>query len=184
MDRLDIDNILKIDYLNSELELERASSIYGRLRWMVKEDSSLEPVRLHLRNLIKKYESENWSKEDKITDEQIMESDLAEKIVEAEILFISRRKDLIKAKLIENELTQKDLGKILGHRPNYISELMNGVRPFSRDDIVVIHRLFDIEFKYLIPPFIKKEITDHIKSTLGELNSPKVRLKIEGLEAV
>jgi len=91
---------------------------------------------------------------------------------------------LIKNKLKENHLTQKDLGKILGHRPNYMSELMNGIRPFSRDDIVVIHRLFNIEFKDLIPPFLKKEITNHIKSTLGELNSPKVRLKIRDLDAV
>ena len=184
MDRLEIDNILKIDELNNELEFERASSIHGRLRWMVKEDSSLEPVRLHLKSLIKKYELKNWDKEDEITDEKIRESDLAEKIVNAENIFVSKRKELIKEKLKENDLTQKDLGKILGHRPNYMSELMNGVRPFSRDDIVVLHRLFDIEFKDLIPPFLKKEITNHIKSTLGELNSSKVKLKLKDFEAV
>jgi len=61
---------------------------------------------------------------------------------------------------------------------------MNGVRPFSRDDIIVIHRLFEIEFEVLIPPFLKKEVTNHIKSTLGELKSKKVRLKIRDLETV
>ncbi len=99
MDRLAIDNILKIEALNNELEFERASSIHGKLRWMAKEDSSLEPVRLHLKNLIKKYEIANWDKEDEITDEQIRESDLAEKIVSAENIFISKRKELIKGNL-------------------------------------------------------------------------------------
>jgi hypothetical protein len=37
-----------------------------------------------------------------------------------------------------------------------MSELMNGVRPFSRDDIVVIHRLFHIEFNRLDTPFLEK----------------------------
>jgi hypothetical protein len=184
MERLEIDNILKIDELNSELEFEQATSIQGKLRWMVEEDSSLEPIRQHLLELIEKYETKNWGNEAEITDEQIRESDLAEKIVNAEIIFIQKRKGLIKKKLEENEITQKDLGKILGHRPNYTSELMNGVRPFSKDDIVVIHRLFDIEFKDLIPPFLKKEITNHIKMTLGELKNTKVRLKYKDLEAV
>ncbi len=184
MDRLEIDNIIKIDELNSELEFEEATSIQGKLRWMVKEDRSLEPIRQHLFKLIEKYEAKNWGNEATFTDEQIRESDLAEKIVNAEGLFIQKRKELIKVKLKENEIAQKDLGKILGHRPNYMSELMNGVRPFSKDDIVVIHRLFDIEFKELIPPFLKKEFTNHINITLGELKNTKVRLNIEDLEAV
>lgn len=184
MDRLEIDNILKIDQLNSELEFERATSIQGKLRWMVEEDSSLEPVRKHLLSLIDKYATENWSNESDISEEQVKESDIAEKIVSAENVFIQKRKSLIKEKLKKNEMSQKDLAKILGHRPNYMSELMNGVRPFSRDDIVVIHRLFEIDFKDLIPPFLKKDVTNHIKTTLGELRNKKVRLRIKDLEAV
>ena len=184
MDRLEIDNILKIDELNSELEFERATLIQGKLRWMVEDDTSLEPIRQHLIELIEKYESEHWSNESEISEKQIEESDIAEKIVSAESEFIQKRKELIKEKLKENEIAQKDLAKILGHRPNYMSELMNGVRPLSRDDIVVIHRLFEIEFRDLIPPFLKKEVTNHIKTTLGELKNKKVRLKIRDLEAV
>lgn len=184
MDRLEIDNILKVDELNTELEFEQATAIHGKIRWMVKEDSSLEPIRKHLLELIEKYEKKNWSDEDKITDEQIRESDLSEKIVEAENLFIQNRKELIREKLKENGITQKDLGKILGHRPNYMSELMNGVRPFSKDDIIVIHRLFDIAFKDLIPPFLNKEATNHIKATLDELGNKKIRLKMSGLNEV
>lgn len=184
MDRLEIDNILKIDELNNELEFERATLIQGKLRWMAEEDSSLEPVRQHLISLIEKYENAHWSIESEITDEQVRESDFAEKIISAENIFIQKRKEIIREKLKENNIAQKDLGKILGHRPNYMSELINGVRPFSRDDIVVVHRLFGIEFKDLIPPFLKKEVTNHIKTTLKELKNNKIRLKIKDLEAV
>lgn len=184
MDRLEIDNILKIDELNNELEFERATFIHGKLRWMVEEDSSLEPVRQHLFVLIEKYESKHWENELEITEEQIKESDNAEKIVNAESIFIQKRKELLKNKLKENEISQKDLAKLLGHRANYMSELMNGVRPFSRDDIVVIYRLFDIDFKDLIPPFLEKEVINHIKMTLGAMKNKRVKLKMNDLEAV
>ena len=184
MDRLDIDNILKIDKLNSELEFEKATSIQGKLRWMIKEDNSLKPVREYLILLIEKYEKEHWSVEDEISNLQIIESDTAEKIINAENIFIQKRKELIKSNLKENNISQKDLATILGHRQNYMSELINGIRPFSRDDIVVIHRLFGIGFDNLIPPFLKKEVTNHIKTTLGKLRNKKVRLKIRDLEVI
>ncbi len=179
MEHLNIDNILKLKRLKNELELEKAYSIYRRLRWMVKDNPSLLPVKDHLKKLIKNYEDENWSDETKITEAQIAESDLAEKIIEAENEFIAKRKNLIKEKLKEYQLSQKDLAKILGHRPNYMSELMNGLRPFSRDDIVVIHRLFGIDLKYLLPPFIKPEVVQHIKSALKELNNKKTKIRLE-----
>ena len=184
MDRLEIDNILKIDELNNEIEFEQATSIQGKLRWMEKEDPTLKPIRQHLLVLIEKYESKHWENESAITEEQMKESDNAERIINAENKFIQKRKELIKSKLKENELSQKDLAKVLGHRPNYMSELMNGVRPFSRDDIVVIHRLFGIDFNDLIPPFLKKEITNHIKVTLGEMKNKRVKLRMNDLEAV
>ncbi len=182
MDRLEIDNILKIDELTNELEFEQATSILGKLRWMVKNDSTLEPIRQHLLVLIEQYESKHWGNESEITEEQIKESDYAEKIINAGNIFIQKRKELIKSKLKENEMSQKDLAKLLGHRPNYMSELMNGVRPFSRDDIVVIHRLFEIDFNNLIPPFLKKEVTNHIKVTLREMKNKRVKLKMHDLD--
>jgi hypothetical protein len=84
MDRLDIVNILKIYELNSELDFELATAILDKLRWMAKEDNSLEPIRQRLFELIEKYEAKNWGNETDITEEQIKESDLAEKIVNAE----------------------------------------------------------------------------------------------------
>lgn len=184
MERLEIDSILMVDQLNNELEFEQATSIQGKIRWMIKEDNSLKPIHEHLLSLIEKYEAENWNNESEISDDQIQESDLAEKTVNAENMFIQKRKALIKEKLKENEISQKDLSNILGHRPNYMSELINGIRPFSKDDILVIHRLFDIDFKDLIPPFLKNEVTNHIKTALRELKNKKIQSKINNLEAV
>lgn len=186
MDKLEIDNILKLNELNSELEFERATSIYGKLRWMVKDDNSLKPIRQHLKSLITQYEESHWNDESGISDKQIAESDIAEKIVSSESKFIQKRKDKIRGKLKENGISQQDLAKILGHRPNYMSELINGLRPFSRDDIVVLHRLFEIEFKDLVPPFLKAEVTNHIKQTIRALKNKKIKikLKIKDLESV
>lgn len=178
MERLEIDNILKLDKLNSELEYEKAISIYGRLRWMVKDDHSLLPVKQYLKTLIRQYEKNHWTDEAKISAEQIKESDIAEKIVGSESEFIQKRKELIREKLKENGISQQDLAKILGHRPNYMSELMNGIRPFSRDDIVVLHRLLGLDLKDLVPPFLKSEVINHIKQTLSELKNRKTRIKL------
>ena len=179
MERLEIDNILKLDELNGELEYEKAISIYGKLRWMVKKDKSIEPIKQHLRSLIKFYEQTHWNDETKISDKQIKESDIAERIVSSESDFVQKRKELIRIKLKENGISQQDLAKILGHRPNYMSELMNGVRPFSRDDIIVLHRLFDIDLKDLVPPFLKTKITNHIKHTLDELKNRGIKMKLK-----
>lgn len=184
MDKLEIDNIPKIDELNNAIEFEQATSIQGKLRWMEKEDPTLKPIRQHLLHLIEKYESKHWGNESEITDEQIKESDDAEIIINAENRFVQKRKELIKSKLKDNNLLQKDLARLLGHRPNYMSELINGVRPFSRDDIVIIHRLFKIGFNDLIPPFLNKEITNHVKVTLGKMKNKRTKLRLNDLEVV
>ncbi len=176
MDKFSIQNIQKINSLTSELEFEKATSLYLQLRVLVKEDKSYEPIRTHLRGLIKDYEEKNWSDDNSITDEQIKESDLAEALIQAENEFYHKRKELIKAKLKDAGLNQNDLAKILGHRKGYMSELINGLRPFSKEDLVVINRLFKIKFEDLIPAFIKQEKASHIKKTLESLSNNKIRL--------
>ena len=176
MDKFSIQNISKLTSLQSELELEKATSIFLKLRVLAKKDMSYEPIRKHLSKLIKSYESENWTNEDKISDSQIKESDLAESLVTAENEFYQRRKQLIKTKLKEVGINQNDLAKILGHRKAYVSELINGLRPFSKDDIVIINRLFKIKLDDLVPTFIKQDRAIHIKKTLRTLASKKIRL--------
>jgi antitoxin component HigA of HigAB toxin-antitoxin module len=184
MDKFDIDNILQIVELSNELEFEKANSLQLKLRWMIKEDSSLKPIREHLRVLIKDYENKNWSDIDKISEEQIAQSDKAEVLVSLENRFINDRKELIKSKLKTYGLSQSDLAKILGHRDNYMSELINGVRPFAKDDIVIIHRILKIKLDLLISPFVKEEIAKHVRLTLKNLNKPKIKLSKRDLEFV
>jgi plasmid maintenance system antidote protein VapI len=176
MGKFSIQNIQKITSLTSELEFEKASSLFLRLRVLVKEDKSYESARNHLRDLIKDYEKNNWADENALTDNQIKESDLAEALVQAENEFYQKRTDLIKLKLKEAGLNQNDLAKILGHRKGYMSELINGLRPFSKEDLIVINRLFKIKFEDLIPAFIKQERASHIKKILESLSNSKIKL--------
>ncbi len=176
MEKLAIHNIQKLDSLISELEYERATSIYLKLRVFIKEDESYKVIRTHLRGLIKKYEHDNWANENSITDNQIIASDLAESLVQAENEFYNKRRELIKKQLNTFGLKQNDLAKILGHRTGYTSELVNGLRPFSKEDIVVINRLLKIKLDDLIPTFIKHDKALHIRKTLDLLSNNKIKL--------
>ena len=176
MDKFSIQNILRLTSLTSELDYEQASSLFLKLRVTEKQDESYKPIRSHLRSLIKDYEQKNWADEKSITANQIKESDLAEALVQAENDFYQKRKEHIKSKLKETGLTQNDLAKILGHRKGYMSELINGLRPFSKEDLIIINRLFKIKLEDLIPTYIKQDRAFHIKKTLESLSHNKIKL--------
>ncbi len=176
MSRLDINNVLKLTELKGELEHEKASSMYLRLRKLEHEDSSYIKIREHLKNLLMKYEDDYWSDDSRISDEQVRESDLAETLVQSQNVFNQKRKELIRNELKEAGINQNDLARILGHRKGYMSELINGLRPFSKDDIVIINRLLKIGFDDLVPPFIKQDKVTHIKKTLNSIYKSKTRL--------
>ena len=176
MKKFSIQNIEKISTLNSELEVEKATNLFLKLRVLAKENESYKILRKHLSKLIKDYEDKNWSISENITNEQIKESDLAEQIVQAESNFYSKRKEIIRKKLKESGLNQTDLAKILGHRKSYVSELINGIRPFSKDDLIIINRLFKIELENLIPTFIKEDKVLHIRKTLKSILKSRIRL--------
>ena len=176
MEKFSIQNIEKISSLESELEVEKASDLFLKLRVLAKENESYKVLRKHLSKLIKDYEDKHWSNSEDISNEQIEKSDLAEKIVQAENEFYSKRKQIIREKLKDSGLNQTDLAKILGHRKGYISELINGIRPFSKDDLVIINRLFKIELEVLIPTFIKEEQVIHIRKTLKSIPKNKIIL--------
>jgi hypothetical protein len=65
-----------------------------------------------------------------------------------------------------------------------MSELINGVRPFSKDDIVVIHRLLKIKLDSLISPFVKEDVARHVRTTLETLNKQKVKLSKKDFDFV
>lgn len=181
MSKFNIDNILKIESINSELELEQASSVLNKLNLLVKKDSEINPLIVHLSDLIELYESEHWLNEEEVTDEQLQASDRAEELVKFQNRFIQKRKELIKKALKNMGIIQNDLATILGHRKNYMSELINGVRPFSQEDIIIIHRILGIEFNDLINPIVKEKSVVRIRRISKKLDNPQLKLKGEDL---
>lgn len=180
-EQVDLKNILKAGKLTNELDLERALILDRKLRLLVKDDQELLISRKKLRSIIKQYEKTNWSKESEIDDLKIKESNIAEFIAEQERMFLEIRKNTIKDKLDKLEITQQDLGKILGHGKTYMSELMNGVSPFSMRDLIILHRLFEIKLEKLISTTISEKDRVRIKASLTELNKTQLKLEKEDL---
>jgi transcriptional regulator with XRE-family HTH domain len=176
MKNINISTLENIQCLESELEYEKALAVFKKLRWMLKDDPTLKPKRQHLKELILQFEKDNWNSDDNISDQQLAESDVAVKLIEKEEEFIYQRKEIIKKRLKKIGLNQQELGKILGHRKNYTSELINGVRPFSKNDLVIIHRLLNIKLDKLMPTFIESEMIANINKVLEELNIEKLNL--------
>jgi hypothetical protein len=64
-----------------------------------------------------------------------------------------------------------------------MSELMNGISPFSLRDLIIIHRIFNIKLEKLIPTTISASDSLKLKHSLAELNRPKLaRLQVGGIE--
>ncbi|GAA0892860.1 hypothetical protein GCM10009122_25390 [Fulvivirga kasyanovii] len=176
-DILDIKEVEKIERLENEYDLEKASLLERKLRLMINENPNLKPIREKLRDLIKDYEDGAWSDLDGVTDAQVEESDNAEEIVKYEQRFINKRKDVIRKKLKEYDMTQQDLGEILGHPKSYMSELINGVSQFTLKDLVIIHRVLGISLKILVPTFLQSETRNRVTESIKKLNKPKLGLR-------
>jgi plasmid maintenance system antidote protein VapI len=175
-DITNINDIANIKSLDNEYDLQKASLLERKLRLMIGENPGLKPIRIKLRELIAEYESRMWSDIEKITESQVNESDNAQGFIEFEHRFIMNRKESIRKKLKEYEMTQQDLGLILGHPKSYMSELINGVSQFTMKDLVIIHRIFGIDLKVLIPTYLQFETRDKIRESVRKLNKPKLRL--------
>lgn len=104
-------------------------------------------------------------------------------IAEKEREFLLQRKILIKDKLKSFNLTQEQLGLILGHKSKtYMSELMNGISPFSLKDIIIMYRLLKIDITHLLPIFLSKNDQIKVKSAVVQLKNPKIKLTKDDLE--
>jgi transcriptional regulator with XRE-family HTH domain len=181
--QLDISKLLKFGKIQNELNFERALIADRKLRVLSKEDSKYKVIRKKLRGLIEDYENKNWSSKSRITDKKIRESDLAELIAEKERQFIQNRKELIRKKLKNLNLTQQNLGAVLGHRSkSYMSELMNGVSPFSLKDLIVINRLLKIDLTDLVPTFLPQSDRVKIRTSIQKLDNPKLKLSKNDFE--
>jgi antitoxin component HigA of HigAB toxin-antitoxin module len=183
--QFDISELIKTGEIQNDLDFERALIADRKLRVLSKENPKFKSVRKKLRDLIEQYENENWNAESKISDKKLRESDVAELIAEKERLFIQRRKELIRKKLKNLNLTQQDFGKVLGHQSkSYMSELINGVSPFSLKDLIVINRILKINLTDLVPTFLPQSDRVKIRTTIKKLDNPKLKLSKDDLVIV
>jgi len=178
--QFDINKLIKVGKIQSELELERASLAERKLKLDSKKNPKLLLKRQALRELIYTYEKENWSNRKNISVKQIEESDKAEKLVFSEIAFFENRKKLITNKLKKLGLNQQEFGKILGHNSkSYTSELMNGIVPFSLKDLIIISKLLKIDLIKLIPTQIPEADKSKIEANIKKIDKPKLKLNKE-----
>lgn len=168
--QFDIEEVLSSGELANELEYERALIAERRLRLLAKENVRIKVIRNKLRDIIERYEDKNWSEGSEIDQFRLSQSDLAELIAEKERQFLQRRKKLIKERLKKYSLTQEQLMFLLGHRSKtYMSELINGLSPFTLNDIVIIHRLLKIKLTDLVPTTIPYEQRIRINKSIQDL---------------
>jgi antitoxin component HigA of HigAB toxin-antitoxin module len=176
-DIFNIGDVKSIDKIENEYDLQKASFLERKLRLMMNENPELKSIRNKLRNLINDYENKEWSDFENISDSKIEESNKAEEIVNAEQKFLKKRKDAIRKKLKEFDMTQQDLGVILEHPKSYMSELINGVSQFTLKDLVIIHRILGIKLNVLIPTYLQSETRDRVRLSITKLNKPKLGLR-------
>jgi len=176
-DIFDIKEIEKTERLENEYDLQKASMLERKLRLMADENPELKTVRKKLRSLIREYEGRNWADFNNIIDFQVDESDKAEETIQKEEAFIRKRKAAIREKLKEFDMSQQELGVLLGHPKSYMSELINGVSQFTLKDLVIIHRVFGVSLKTLIPTYLQSETKEKVRESINKLNKPKLKLR-------
>jgi transcriptional regulator with XRE-family HTH domain len=176
----DIEAILKNGRLSNELDYERALVAERKLRLLAKEDTQFTTLRHQLRELLETYELGEWSAPASIDDRQLIQSEKAEFIAEQERQFMETRKRTIRNRLKQLELTQENMASILGHKSKtHMSELMNGIKPFTLKDLIIIHRLLKIEISILVPIFLSDSDQKRVKLAVDQLDKPKVKLAAE-----
>lgn len=179
----DIRKILEAGRIETELDLERVTLAERHLMLQEKQHPELRKTRITLSDLTIEYESRKWSDRSLITDTQVEESEAAEIQAEREYVFLWKRNKLILAKLQELSLKQKDLALLLNHSKSYTSELLNGIRPFSTNDLKLIHLLFQIPLTELIITIPSQETLSRLETAIDKISSfnPKAKLLRETL---
>ena len=173
----DIEEIVEKGIITSELDYDRALIADRKLRILAKDNLHFKNLRAKLRDIIEIYENNEWNDLDKIDNEKLSESDKSQKIAELERQFLETRKQAIRKKLKEFDLKQENLASILGHKSKtHMSELMNGIKPFTLRDLIIINRLLKIEISVLIPVFLSKEDQMKVKIAVIKLNKPNFKL--------
>ena len=62
-----------------------------------------------------------------------------------------------------------------------MSELINGVSPFSLKDLIVINQILKIDLTDLVPTFLPHSDRVKIRTTIKKLDNPKLKLSNDDL---
>ncbi|WP_353721746.1 helix-turn-helix transcriptional regulator [Dyadobacter sp. 676] len=172
-----------VNQLIEDLDHERVLLADRHLRLQQETQPDLRPTRKAISDLIVEFEARCWSDEDLVTDAQMEESEAAKIQAEKEYAFLRKRNKLILAKLQELSLKQKDLALLLNHSKSYTSELLNGIRPFSTNDLKLIHLLFEIPLTDLIITIPSQETLSRLETAIDKISSlnPKASMLRETL---
>lgn len=164
VDAFNVEKLLKKGSISSELEYERALEASKSLRLLSRDNSKYVLIRKKLIGIIEQYEKREWKNMGNVTELKIKKSDEAEAYVVQERTFTAQRQKKIKQRLKSMNMTQGDLTTILGHKSKtYISELMNGLSPFTLHDLVILHHFLSIEMKDLVPTFLNLQDRERLK---------------------
>ena len=180
----DVRLMIRGGVLKSELKYERAKVANRSLKILEKEDPSHTHLSPQLCKLIQAYEVLHWPNAESVTDARVKENDLAELQVEREFQFLQKRKELILDRLTALGLKQQDLALLLNHSKSYSSELINGLRPLSSQDLILIHRPLSIKLEDLFMAFLPLKIQERVRSSMRKLASKNVAIKGKGLKLV
>lgn len=178
----DVEKLIEKGVITSELDYDRALIADRKLRLLAKDNLYFKKLRYKLRGVIEEYENSQWADVETINDKVLVESNNSEYIAELERRFLDRRKQAVKEKLKELDLTQENLGLILGHKSKtHMSELINGIKPFTLRDLIVINRVLKIDISVLVPVFLSNEDRIKVKEAVSKLDKPKVKLLSDDL---
>ena len=175
--QFDIDTVVEKGIIQNELDYDRALIADRKLRLLAKDNPYFKSLRKKLRSIIEIYESLEWKDVEKIDQHKLIESEKAERAAEEERKFLETRKNAIRARLKEFDLTQENLALLLGHKSKtYMSELMNGIKPFTLRDLTIISWVLKIEIKLLVPVFLSNEDQIKVKEAAIQLANPKLKI--------
>ena len=180
---LNIEKIIAKGLISNELDYERALIANRSLRLITQEHAHLHKLSANLHDLIEAYEKLHWASLDQVDDRQIAQSDKAEEIAEQERLFVQKRKNLIREQLKRLQLSQEELATLLGHKSKtHMSQLINGFKSFTLRDLIVIHRLLQIDMQTLIPTFLAFEEEQKVKNAALQIDKPELLRAIAQFE--
>lgn len=173
----DIKRILDSGRIETELDHERVMLADRHLMLQEEVQPDLRATRKAISDLIVEFESRRWSDRSLITDAQIEESEAAEIQAEKEFAFIRQRRKLILAKLKALHLKQNDLALLLNHSKSYTSELLNGIRPFSSNDLILIHLLLGIPFEDLFITILSQGTLARLSAAIDKISATNPKAK-------